>query len=69
MRTLEQFSSAFRSLKWFVSFHNKPVWLVPTENEYKLSVVKPKPDELPEGTCANLYFHNGEILDSVDARD
>ena len=65
MRTLESFSKTMREVEWFVQFHNKPVWLVPTDTDYKISVVKPNPDELPSGTASNQYFLEGVIVDSV----
>lgn len=65
MRTLEQFNAAWESLNWFVKFHNKPVWLVALENDYLLSVVKPREQDIAPGTCANLYNQDLEIVDSV----
>lgn len=67
MRNSEKFQSIWKELNWYTSFHKTPVWLVPKENDYCLSVVKPLADELPKGTCANLYDKDLSILDSVDA--
>lgn len=65
MRTLEQFEAAFNQVKWFVNFHKKPVWLIATENDYVLSIIKPSPDEIAPGTVANLYDVNLDIIDKV----
>lgn len=65
MRTLEQFSSKWEDLKWFVTFHNKSVWLVPLEDTYTLSVVPPQAKHLPFGTASNLYNTELEIVDTI----
>ena len=65
MRTQERFYDVFKELTWFVKFHNKPVWLVPTEDDYKLSVIKPVASELPRGTTAIYYNSELTSIDSV----
>lgn len=65
MRSSEQFEAIWHELKWFVRFHNKPVWLVPLEDRYSLSVIRPEGKDLPVGTCSNLYDTNLHILDTV----
>jgi len=65
MRTLEQFNAVWESLVWFVNFHNKPVWLVALEDDYALSVVKPREQDIAPGTCANKYNQDLEIIDTV----
>jgi len=65
MRTSEQFNSILQDLKWWLNFHKKPVWLVPRENDYCLSVIKPEPHELPIGTASNFYDVGLEIKETV----
>lgn len=65
MRTPESFAAIRKQVIFFTGLHNKSVWIVPTEKEYVLSVIKPRPDELPAHTAANLYDINGEIIDVV----
>ena len=65
MRTPEQFKKIWADMQWFVKFHNKCVWIVPTEKDYALSVVPPTADELPNGTAANLYDVECNIVDRV----
>lgn len=67
MRTEESFIKAWADLKWFVKFHNKPCWFVPTEDGYRLSIVKPKPGDLPIGTAANLYDTTHTPIDRVES--
>lgn len=66
MRTLKQFEQTFKDLKWFVNFHNKPVWLIATEDDYILSSIKPAPYQVAFGTVANLYDKNLDIIDNVE---
>jgi len=65
MRTLEAFSKTFEDVKFYVNLHKKSVWLVPLADGYSISCIKPKPDELPRGTTANLYSTELEIIDNV----
>lgn len=65
MRTSEQFKSAWKDLEWFLKFHKKSVWLVPSENNYTLSIVKPDPHELPFGTAANFYDVDLNIVETI----
>ncbi|QGH72649.1 MAG: hypothetical protein [Myoviridae sp. ctThM1] len=67
MRTQEQFYKIWQELKWFVAFHDKPVWLVPLKDCYKLSVVAPCAENLPCGTSANLYNTNLEIIEYINS--
>jgi hypothetical protein len=64
-RSDEDFSKAWSDLQAFVKRHDKPVWLVPTENSYELSVVEPMADTLPIGTSSNLYDPNLEVMEFV----
>lgn len=64
-RTEEAFAAVWNDVKWFVEFHDKPVWLVPVEDGYRISVIKPRPDALPYGTTSNLYDVEMNIIDSV----
>lgn len=66
-RSDEDFAQAWCDLKEYVKRHNKPVWLVPTESTYELSVVEPKPDTLPIGTRSNLYDQKLEIKAFIDS--
>lgn len=59
-RTNAKFARAFAKVKWWVGFHNKPVWLIPGKSDYFLSIIAPKPDELPGGTKAWLIGPNPE---------
>ncbi|NYU23876.1 hypothetical protein A8V38_13605 [Vibrio parahaemolyticus] len=52
MRTQVQFCRIHREAVHFIKLHTKCVWIVPTENNYCLSIVEPKPEELPWGTQA-----------------
>ena len=65
MRSELSFKEAFDEVKWFVNFHNKPVWLKASEDKYVLSIIKPEPHELPTGTAANLYSADMEVLVTV----
>lgn len=57
-RTHEKFVKAWNDVKWWVKFHNKPVWLVPTADTYALSIIAPTPDTLPAGTASLKYGPN-----------
>ena len=61
------FSKAFAEVKFHVKMHKKQVWLVPTENDYRLSVIKPNADELPFGTRAVQYSVELSEVDFVDS--
>lgn len=65
MRTKEKFATIWKELEFWAALHDKPVWIVPRESDYCLSVIKPESHELPTGTAANLYNTNLEIIDSV----
>lgn len=58
MRTSEKFGKTWNELTWWLNFHKTPVWLVPRENDYCLSVIKPEPHELPTGTASHFYDVN-----------
>lgn len=64
-RTEAKFSSAWKKVINYHRMHKKPVWLVPMENDYAISIMKPKADELPKGTRSNLYNVNEKIIDTV----
>jgi hypothetical protein len=62
MRTDEKLDSIIADAKWFVKFHNKAVWVIPTKVDYILSVVVPIATDLPAHTSAIQYDANfGEI--------
>ncbi len=52
MRTKEQFNRVHQDAVRFIKFHNKEVWIVPTESDYCLSVIRPEEADLPCGTLA-----------------
>jgi len=60
VRTPEKFAQKFADVKWWVGFHKKPVWLIPGKADYFLSIIAPKPDELPADTKAWLIGPNPE---------
>ncbi len=66
-RNRESWDRAWADLERFVSMHNKPVWLVPTPDGHQISVITPRPDELPAGTSACQYNSNLEVIDQCDA--
>jgi hypothetical protein len=66
-RTEEKFASTLNEVKGFLNRHKKPVWLVPNDDGYSTSAVKPKPENLPFGTVANLYNESLDIVDSVSS--
>ncbi len=65
MRNEEQFNKIIKAAKWFTNFHNTPVWIVPTENDYQLSVIAPKSKDLPEGTAAIFIDQFENVLDTI----
>lgn len=65
MRTMSQWKIVWRDLEKYVKMHNRSVWIVPTENDYRLSIVEPEPHKLPNGTRANLYNTKLEIIKSL----
>ncbi len=67
MRTLEAFSKTFEDIKSYIKRHQKSVWLVPLNDGYAISCVKPNPSDLPRGTTANLYSVELEIIDNVNS--
>lgn len=64
-RTEEAFAATWKDLEWSVKHHKKPAWLVPLENGYRVSFIKPAEDSLPFGTTSNLYDPELTIVDSV----
>ncbi|CAH6996262.1 hypothetical protein VCHA53O466_140188 [Vibrio chagasii] len=63
MRSEQQFEKIHCEALRFIGFHNKNVWIIPAENDYVLSVVEPKPSELPRGVVAievGLPLINGD---------
>jgi hypothetical protein len=64
-RTTVKFNKALDDVKHYLEMHKKSVWLVATEDNYALSVIKPNPDDLPIGTVAILYDTNLDIEDRV----
>ena len=66
MRTETQFQSVYKQAEWFTRYHNKPIWLVPSEKKYEISIIKPTSSQLPRGTSAVLYNQKMDIIDKVD---
>jgi hypothetical protein len=64
-RTEEVFAATWKDLEWTVKHHNKPAWLVPLEDAYRISFVKPDAACLPLGATSNLYDPDLNIVDSV----
>lgn len=65
MRTEENFAKAYADAKHFTRYHNKHIWLVPSETGYDISLIKPKASDLPRGTSAVLYNQRMDIIDKV----
>lgn len=68
-RDEESFLKTINEAKHYLRFHNKPIWVVPTASDYAISVIKPKPDQLPVGTTAIQYDTNMNEIDSVKSSD
>jgi len=66
MRTESKFEKAINEAKQFINFHKKPVWLVPTEDDYKISIIPPKSEDIPFGTNSILYGLSDNKFDSLD---
>lgn len=66
-RTEESFAATWKHLKWALRFHRKPCWLVPMEDDYQISFIKPDANALPLGTAANLYDLELNIIDQVSS--
>lgn len=63
-RTEEKFASAIKSAKFMIKLHKKPVWIVPTENDYKTTILEPKEKDIIKGTAAVLYdLENDELIE------
>ena len=69
MRTEEQFYRVWREVKRYHDLHNKPIWIVPLKDDYRISIIKPLANELPENTVSILFGLNMEELDSVAANN
>ena len=67
MRTSEQFKKVWSDMQWFVKFHNRCVWIVPTDKGYTISVIPPTAEELPSGTSANLYDVDYKIVRHINS--
>lgn len=65
MCTQEQFAAIWQEMKLWHNFHNNPAWVVALNNNYALSVTRPDPSQISEGTVANRYDVGGVILESV----
>lgn len=55
MRTVEKFKRVYGEMEWFLKMHNRPVWLVATDDDYYIDIIEPNGDNLPFGTCAIEY--------------
>jgi hypothetical protein len=64
-RTEETFAATWKDLEWSIKHHKKPAWLVPLEDGYRVSFIKPDSGSLPFGTTSNLYDVELNIVDSI----
>lgn len=64
-RTEKKFKVARQRMLDYHTMHKKPVWLIPTETDYAISVVPPNANELPFGTAAILYGVGETIDDEI----
>lgn len=65
IRTEEKFNKAFNELKFVLTMHKKPFWIIPTEFDYKVSHIDPKPEELPKNTQACLYEMKNSNIETI----
>ncbi len=68
MRTQEAFNQAMEELKSYHRRHQRAVWLVPLKDKYAISIVKPTPKDLPEGTAAVLYAPDLSVVETVQSK-
>lgn len=63
-RTEEKFNAAWSKVALYIAMHKKPIWLIPGQTDYFMSLVAPKSDEIPAGTTAWLINPdaNGETV-------
>lgn len=66
-RSGEKFAQSFKELEWFVKHHQKSAWLVPTDDDYRVSALRPKSEDLPAGTRAILYSNTLDEQDFVQS--
>ena len=55
MRTEESFRTAWAHLEWMVRFHKRAYWLIPTADDYVVSLPAPRSEDLPRGTASLQY--------------
>jgi hypothetical protein len=67
IRTTEKFNEAIKSVKSYHNMHKKSIWLVPTDDDYAISIIKPNAGQLPAFTAAILYDTNLNIEDEVES--
>lgn len=62
MRTEENFRTAWKKLEWMLNFHRpRAYWLIPTADDYIVSLPAPRREDLPLGTAALQYeIRDGE---------
>lgn len=68
-RNEDGFREVYAAVDWFTRFHNKPVWLIASNDHYSLSVIQPHPKDLARGTAANRYDVGMKIIETVYAED
>lgn len=54
-RTTEDFRRGWDGLEWMVCFHKRPYWIFASVDDYHVSVIRPRAEDLPFGTVAILY--------------
>ncbi len=56
MRTEEKFRTAWTKLEWMLKFHApRAYWLIPTADDYVVSLPAPRAEDLPLGTASLQY--------------
>lgn len=65
IRTEEKFNIAFNELKFCLKLHKKPFWIIPSDFDYKVSKIEPKPEELPNNTQAVLYELKDKNIETI----
>jgi ABC-type enterochelin transport system substrate-binding protein len=66
-RTLQKFEKTIQEVKDYHKRHNKSVWFVPLNNDYKISTIAPSNTDLPLNTIAILYDVDMNAIDKVVA--
>lgn len=66
-RPPEKLEAAWANLQDNINRHKKPFWLISTDDGYQISVIEPKPSELPYGTHASLYGTDMETRKTISS--